>query len=283
MFKPTLRQLEYFQSLSKTLSFSQSADDCYVGQSTLSSSIKDLEHGIGFALFERTSRRVFLTAEGEQLLKSVKDLLYKQETLLDHIKTLENPNEHTIRLGIIPTIAPFVLPKLLQSEYNLLFREGLSSELLEDLEEKRIDVALIALPYPLKTHVKTHFLFDDPLYLAKPIENATPDEELPFIFLEDGHCLRDQAISVCHVNLDSISSQFQGTSLNSVLSLVQNSAGQTFVPKMSLPFFHHLENVEFVAPNIGHAARAIALAWTSPKNKDKALLLSSIFENKNEI
>ena len=151
MFKPTLRQLEYFYSLSKTLSFSQSAEDCYVGQSTLSSAIKDLEEGIGFALFDRTSRRVFLTAEGEQFLEGVTKVLEKQDNLLDDIQQLSDPTGKTIRLGVIPTIAPFLLPQLLTCDTRLTFREGLSAQLIEDLDEKRIDVALLALPYPLPT------------------------------------------------------------------------------------------------------------------------------------
>ncbi len=264
MFKPTLRQLEYFYALTKTLSFSLAAQESHVGQSTLSASIKDLEQGIGFSLFERTSRRVFLTSEGEEFLQTILPLLDQQESILDKIKALQTPLGRTIRLGIIPTIAPFMLPSLLQSDTNFSFREGLSTQLIEDLEEKRIDMALLALPYPLKPHIKTQILFEDPLYLARP---PSLSDTLPFLFLEDGHCLRDQAILSCQITPDLISSQFKGTSLNSVLSLVQNGQGQTLIPHMSLPFFEHLQQIEF-SPYDG-ASRTIALVWTHKKHTDQ--------------
>ncbi|MGB1077059.1 MAG: LysR family transcriptional regulator [Bdellovibrionales bacterium] len=272
MFKPTLRQLEYFYSLSKTLSFSQSAEDCFVGQSTLSSAIKDLEDGIGFPLFERTSRKVFLTSQGEQFLTSVLKILDKQDDLLDDIQRLSNPAEQTIRLGIIPTIAPFLLPKLLKSDIKFTFREGLSAQLIEDLEEKRIDVALFALPYPVKSHFKTCSLFEDDLYIARPKSHT---EDTPFIFLEDGHCLRDQAITSCSIKPDMISQNFKGSSLNSVLSLVECEMGQTLIPEMSVPFFSNHSNIEFVKTS-PTSSRTIALIWEQKKHAEKASRIQDI-------
>ena len=273
MFKPTLRQLEYFYSLSRTSSFSQSAKDCCVGQSTLSSAIKDLETGIGFQLFERTSRRVFLTAQGELFLKSTKIILSKQDDLLKDIQKLNDPDKEIIRLGIIPTIAPFLLTKIISDKISFTFREGLSPQLIEDLEENRIDIALLALPYPLKPHFKTLSLFDDPLYTAF----VPGKDNLPYIFLEDGHCLRDQAISSCHIKPNMISSQFRGSSLNSVLSLVENGIGQAIIPEMGVEFFSFYKNIEYKRTE-PESSRKICLTWINSKHESNVLKVANIIK-----
>lgn len=266
MFKPTLRQFEYFCSLARTSSFSQSAKECLVGQSTLSSAIKDLEHGLNLLLFERTSRQVFLTAEGEHLLTYAQSMLEQQETFLEQAKMFDNTHKAPIRLGIIPTIAPFILPQLITSDHNIHFKEGLSSELLSALEERHIDIAILALPYPLKSHIKSKILFQDDLYIAEPVEHR---ENLPFIFLEDGHCLKDQAISSCKISPKDISHKFSATSLNSILALVEKNLGRTLIPKMSIPFFDAFKNISFSPFPSNNAYRDIALVWSNPRHTDK--------------
>lgn len=280
MFKPTLRQLEYFCSLSRTCSFSKSAIECHIGQSTLSTAIKDLENGLNVLLFERTSRKVFLTTEGEHLLTYAQSVLEHQETFLEQAMAFDNPHQAPIRLGIIPTIAPFLLPKLMNNDQNIHFTENLSANLLQDLEDRRIDMALIALPYPLKPHIKSRVLFRDELYLATPKKNNHGD--IPYIFLEDGHCLRDQAISSCQINANNISNKFKATSLNSIMSLVENGTGKTLIPKMSIPFFQTLENVSFIPFSSANAYRDIALVWNNARHTNKINNLEALLTlNKN--
>jgi LysR family hydrogen peroxide-inducible transcriptional activator len=279
MFKPTLRQLEYFCSLSRTCSFSKSAIECHIGQSTLSTAIKDLENGLNVILFERTSRRVFLTTEGEHLLSYAQNVLEHQETFLEQAMAFDNSHQAPIRLGIIPTIAPFLLTNLMNNDQNIHFTENLSANLLDDLEDRRIDVALIALPYPLKHHIKSRVLFRDELYLAKPKNNDSND--IPYIFLEDGHCLRDQAISSCQINAKNISNKFKATSLNSILSLVENGTGKTLIPKMSIPFFQTLKNVSFTPFSSSNAYREIALVWNNARHTNKINNLEILLTHKH--
>ncbi len=158
-----------------------------------------------------------------------------------------------------------MLNKIQSDKISFTFREGLSSQLVEDLEENRIDIALLALPYPLKAHFKTLTIFKDPLYTAF----THTEEDLPYIFLEDGHCLRDQAISSCQINPDMISPQFKGSSLTSLLSLVENGVGQAIIPKMSIDFFSFHKNIEFKKTTPA-SYRDICLTWINKKHENNA-------------
>ncbi len=277
MYKPTLRQLEYFNSVARTLSFSQAALECNVGQSTLSNAIKDLETGLQFSLFDRTSRKVFLTAQGKSFLEQVKPVLDSQDNLLTRVEQIQSPDNRHIRLGVIPTIAPFLLPKLLNGDHTLSIKEGLSEDILAALDDRSIDVALIALPFPLQTHFKSITLYDDPLILA--YRKGDDIEKQPYIFLEDGHCLTDQAVASCNIAKTNISSQFQGTSLHTIMALVQNGFGQTLIPEMSLPIFKSMENIDFTKFTSKHPSRQIALVWTLHKHKAHVEYLNNILLN----
>ncbi|MGE4314274.1 MAG: LysR family transcriptional regulator [Pseudobdellovibrionaceae bacterium] len=278
MYKPTLRQIEYFVTLADKLSFSRTAESLNVTQSTLSNAIREMEYGLALNLFERDSRNVSLTAEGQRLYEEGRALLSAQDRFLQRADTLKHSGRVSLRLGVIPTIAPFVLPDLLarnaasDKPFHLSITETLTKHVLEKLDAREIDVGLIALPYPLETRFRTLELYNDPFYLATPqaIQTKLPQkitlsdmDDLKLLLLEDGHCLRDQAISECHLARASVQADFSGSSLETVLSLVEQGLGCSLVPEMLLPHFEGRMRIDFHPFKIPAPQRSIALVTLS--------------------
>lgn len=292
MFKPTIKHIEYFLELSNTLSFSRAAENLFITQSALSNAIQDLESGLAISLFERSSRRVFLTSEGQTIKKKFQPLIQDYSKILHEIEGLSNTGLSNIRLGIIPTIAPYVLGDLLKKtkqqspNTRLTITEGLTKVVLEQLDNNEIDIGLIALPYPLKSAYQTKVLFDDPLYLAISKEksknmphtlDAESLKEQQLLLLEDGHCLRDQAIQSCQLSMNQIQTGFKGTSLATVLSLVAQGEGTSLVPEMFVLYNKDSElDVNFIPLSSPTPLRTIALVWTYPFSKNKAEFLAKI-------
>lgn len=292
MFKPTIKHIDYFLELSNTLSFSRAAENLFITQSALSNAIQDLESGLALSLFERSSRRVFLTSEGQIIKKKFEPLMQDYSKILHEIEGLSNAGLSNIRLGIIPTIAPYVLGDLLKKtkqhspNTRLTITEGLTKVVLEQIDNNEIDVGLIALPYPLKSAYQTKVLFDDPLYLAVSKEksknmpatlSAEDLKEQQLLLLEDGHCLRDQAIQACQLSSNQLQSGFKGTSLATVLSLVAQGEGTSLVPEMYVKHCNSSDlDVNFIPFSSPAPLRTIALVWSYPFSKVKADYLSKV-------
>lgn len=290
MYKPSIRQIEYFITLSKTLSFSKAAEQMHITQSALSNAIQDLEYGLKLHLFERSSRRVFLTEQGEILQKKFIPLLESYQDILSESESLTDHDIMNIRLGIIPTIAPYLLPEIIKNSknsrptINFSITETLTRHVLEKISLNQIDVGLIALPHPLSKNMKSIDLFDDELYLAIPNteQDKFPKElmekdiqDLKLLLLEDGHCLRDHAISSCSISSPQIDSDFSGSSLPTVLSMVAQQQGYSLVPSMLVSQYKG-GDVAFVPFKDSGPKRTISLVWSYEFSEKKARHLAQI-------
>lgn len=244
---PSLRQLVYLVALAERRNFRQAADACFVTQSTLSAGIKELEATLGTQLVERSTRTMRLTPVGEDIVARSRAIIAAVEDLTRRARGAREPFSGPLRLGVIPTIAPFLLPEVLPSlrkrypALKLFLREDLTAHLLERLRGGTLDLALIALPYDtgelaVRPLFKDEFWFvtrdDDPLAAAKtvPVKHLKPET---VILLEEGHCLRDHAITACGRS-GSPESMLEATSLPTLLQMVEGRLGVTLLPQMTL-------------------------------------------------
>ncbi|WP_440958502.1 hydrogen peroxide-inducible genes activator [Oceanicaulis sp. LC35] len=248
---PTLRQLTFLLALAEHGSFSRAAEAAHVTQPTLSAGIKELETILGATLVERGARGAALTPAGEAAVSRARIVLTEAEDLVHMARAAGEPLSGPFRLGVIPTIAPFLLPKALPSlreqypKLELFLREDLTHRLVEALKDRRLDAALIALPYDAPGIETTGLLEDEFLFAATPdhplakVDKLSPamlaDE--PLLLLEDGHCLRDHALSVCSASrpdTNDARSDFAATSLHTLVQMVKSGLGATLLPKLAI-------------------------------------------------
>ncbi len=248
---PTLRQLKFLVALADHGTFSRAAETAFVTQPTLSAGIKELEGVLGATLVERGARGATLTPAGEAAVARARLILTEAEDLVHAARAAGEPLSGAFRLGVIPTIAPFLLPKVLPAiraafpQLELFLREDLTHRLIDALKERRLDAALIALPYETGAIETAPLISDEFLFAAAPdhplaeIDTLTPDtlrhEEL--LLLEDGHCLRDHALAVCSAassDADSARSDFAATSLHTLVQMVKSGLGATLLPKLAI-------------------------------------------------
>ncbi len=244
---PTLRQLQFFVALVRRRSFSRAAEDCLVSQSTLSAAIKELETVLLASLVDRTSRTFALTPVGEALVEPATQLLAKAGDMV-RMANRSAPLCGVLRLGVIPTIAPYLLPGAMQvfnSDYedlSLYLREDKTQNLIELLYSGQIDLALMAFPYEADG-VEFETFAEDPFWFVCTPEHRLSNrkkidltdihsEEL--LLLEDGHCLRDHALSACHLQDKEIRDAFGATSLFTLAQMVKSGLGATLLPDMAL-------------------------------------------------
>lgn len=248
---PTLRQLKFLVAIADHGTFSKAADAAFVTQPTLSAGIKELEAILGATLVERGARGATLTPAGEAAVSRSRIILTETEDLVHAAKAAGEPLAGTFRLGVIPTIAPFLLPKVLPAireaypQLELFLREDLTHRLVEALKDRRLDAALIALPYEASIIETAPLISDEFLFASAPdhrlakVEKLTPDSlrDEPLLLLEDGHCLRDHAISVCgtgRAEAESARSDFAATSLHTLVQMVKSGLGATLLPKLAI-------------------------------------------------
>lgn len=245
---PTLKQLKYLCAVANHKHFGRAANACFVSQSTLSAGIQELEEILGVRLLERDKKHVKLTAIGEEITERAEHILTATEDLVAIANQAQKPFSTDMRLGVIPTIAPFLLPKILKHirrkypNFKLFIREELSAHLVRELSSGELDLLLLALPYPAENVVTEHLFFDDfflayekshPIGKRKKVTTADlPGKEL--LLLEDGHCLRDHAMEACKLSTKDLHVPFQATSLNTIIQMVANGIGITILPKMAV-------------------------------------------------
>lgn len=275
---PTLRQMQFFVALARRKSFSRAAEDCLVSQSTLSSAIKELEHILDATLVDRTSRSFCLTPVGETVLRQAEEMLALAEDMVRGVVKTE-PLAGAVRLGVIPTIGPFILPQampLFEKRYpklSLYLREDLTAPLVEKLRAGLIDIALIAFPYEAEG-LETMVFAEDPFWFA-----CAPDHELAgrksvrpeelvgedLMLLEDGHCLRDHALSACQLQMRETANTFGATSLFTLTQMTRSGLGATLLPDMAvkqgLAKSASLSVVPFSGRPEERPKRQIGLAW----------------------
>lgn len=278
----TFRQLRYFASLARHRHFGRAANDCAVTQPALSMQIRKLERDIGAELVERRPGEVALTETGREVAQRAERILAAARDLVDfahHRAVLTGP----LKLGIIPTLAPYVLPPLLPQlqkahpALRLEVRETLTAALVHELSAGELDCLLVALP--IDGHeIETLALFEDRFLLAAPAGEYLPTRRLTvddvdprrMILLEEGHCLRDQALAFCTARRRDSPAALGSTSLATVMKMVANGYGVTLLPEVAADAEARDARVKlarFAAPEPG---RTIGLAWrrTSPRRKD---------------
>ena len=287
--QPTLKQLRYLCALAQHQHFGNAAKSCHVSQSTLSASIVELEEVLSISLVERNNRSVLLTSVGGEVVERAKGVLTDVDDIVSLCEASREPFQGTIRLGVIPTIAPFILPSMLNSlraQYplcKLFVREDLSKSLVDALQVGELDVLLLALPFPAD-QTDTLNLFEDPFYLA-----AMPDSRLvqsgklrtrdlqgaEMLLLEEGHCLRDHALEACKLREKDVTIPYQATSLTTIVQMVANGIGATLLPKMAtdagIADGTNLVLRPFDEPEVG---RQIGLMWRkkAPRKHEFGLL-----------
>lgn len=291
---PTLRQLGYLVALAEHHHFGRAAEACRVTQSTLSAGIQELETLLAANLVERTKRRVMFTPLGDDIVARARPLLRAAEDIAELAAAAAEPLSGTLRLGVIPTIGPYLLPRLLPAlrqrfpKLKLHLREDLSARLLEQLAAGRLDVILFALPYPAEA-VETVVLGLDPFVLACPPGHPlceydpVPDEAIagaPLLLLEEGHCLREHALAACHLPGAGAGEGLRGTSLHTLVQMVANGLGVTLLPRMAVA--DALRGTGVVTRPLagGDAVRRIGLGWrrSSPRKKEFLLLAEVLRE-----
>jgi LysR family hydrogen peroxide-inducible transcriptional activator len=245
---PTLKQLKYFIALSETLNFTQAAERCFVGQSTLSTGLKELEDTLGVQLVERDRQKVSLTPVGFEVLERARSILSSGEDLLDYIQESAGVTKGYVRLGVIPTIAPFVLPKLLPllrkiyPELKVLLREDLTQHLLHKVRNYELDFALIALPFDTNGLLVKE-IFDDEFWLIGPVNHPAlknPDVRMThkmtdqILLLEEGHCLRDHTLMACKKTEINQEHGAEATSLLTLVQMVESEIGLALLPEMAI-------------------------------------------------
>lgn len=284
MHSVTLKQLRYFHALAREQHFGRAADACSVTQPALSMQIQELEASLGLDLVERTRAGVKLTAKGEQIAERAQRILNDVRDLVDFARQSAGVLSGRLRLGLIPSVAPYLLPPLLpllkaqHPDLELHLRETQTETLVHELAEGKLDVLLLALP--VKHHdIETLTLFEDRFLLALPkTQNlsgrlkATPDlvkgERL--LLLEEGHCLRDQALTYCSLkHVDTINT-FGASSLSTIVEMVAAGLGITLLPELCVSVEERGRDIKLMRFVDPEPARTIGLAWrhSSPRASD---------------
>ena len=294
---PSLRQLGYLVELADRLNFRAAAEAQFVTQSTLSAGIKELETVLGVQLVERNQRSVRLTAMGEEVARRARDLLAAATDLAETARTAAVPLSGRLRLGAIPTIAPFLLPQVLpplrrtHPQLKLYLREDLTERLIEQLRAGTLDIALIALPYETgDLHVQELFR-DEFWFVARENDPAAREKEIAVrkldphgvLLLEEGHCLRDHAITACGPRRGAWETGVEATSLYTLIQMVEGGLGVTLLPEITLKA-GILKGTNLIARPLSApaAARTLALITrrTSPRVRDSKLLAEFILEQR---
>jgi LysR family hydrogen peroxide-inducible transcriptional activator len=289
---PTIKQLQYLVALREHGHFGKAADACFVTQSTLSAGLRELETALGVTLVERTRRIVRFTALGEKMADKAVRVLRESEELAEMARAEGQPLHGELRMGVIPTIAPFLLPAMLPRlreqwpKLKLYLREETSQAACDALHRGQLDCVLLALPYA-SGDVDSEPLFDDRLFVAYPrgeapvgltVEVGSIDESR-MLLLEDGHCLKDHALSACNRPEMRAHAAMMGTSLHTLVQMVDNGLGLTFVPAMAIEA-GILNGTEVDAKPLrsDHGFRRIALIWrrSSPRETEFRMLAESL-------
>ena len=289
----TLRQLRYLSALAKHGHFGRAAEACAVTQPALSMQIRDLERTLGVAVVERRPGDVMLTDVGREIARRGEDILSASRDLVDLARHRSGLLTGRLKLGVIPSLAPYLLPRILptlQSRFpdlRLELRETQTRQLVEDIKSGALDAAMLALPLG-EPDIDTTVLFEDLFLLAVPADDPRPEsaciaaseiDQSRLILLEDGHCLRDQALAFCATAARGRAGAAGGTafgasSLTTVMQMVAGGYGVTLIPQIAADVERRDERVKFLRLENPQPGRSIGLAFrrTSPRKADFAAL-----------
>jgi LysR family hydrogen peroxide-inducible transcriptional activator len=278
MLNVTIRQLRYFDALARHGHFRRAAEACAISQPALSMQIKELEDALGGVLLERNARQVSLTRFGEELADRVRDILRSVDELGDFARASQDRLAGRLRIGMIPTIAPYLLPKVIENlarmhpEIDIHVRETLTPKLIQEVAEGRLDTAIVALPVsePSLTEVA---LFRENFLLVRPGEDAhTPVpsherlREMRLLLLEEGHCFRDQALAFCNMQSSPPREVLDASSLSTLVQMVGAGIGVTLIPEMAVEVETRSAPVSVARFRNPQPSRTIGMVWrkTSP-------------------
>ncbi|WP_323772364.1 hydrogen peroxide-inducible genes activator [Antarctobacter sp.] len=273
MKNPTLRQLRYFEALARHGHFGRAAAACSISQPALSVQIRDLEADLGAPLFERGARQVRLTALGEACLDRAVKILRAVDEFDDLARAAQGDLVGRLRLGVIPTVAPYLLPALFakladsHAGLDIHIRETMTPRLLSELHEGRIDCAILALPVG-EPGLDEVALFDEAFVFVRPeaeTDHPVPDGEalqkMRLLLLEEGHCFRDQALSFCKLNAATPRDGLDGSSLTTLVQMVGAGLGVTLIPEMAVPVETPSARVAVARFSSPEPARTIGMVW----------------------
>jgi len=274
----TLRQLHYFDALATHSHFGRAAAACAISQPALSMQIKDLEDALGVVLIERGGRQARLTKFGEQAASRVREILRSVDELGDFARASRDRLAGQLRIGMIPTIAPYLLPTIignltrLHPELDIHVREALTSKLIQELAEGRLDTAIVALPVS-EPSLTEAALFTENFLLVRPgPEAGTPApsreafRDMRLLLLEEGHCFRDQALSFCKKQSSLPREVLDASSLSTLVQMVGAGMGVTLIPEMAVPAETRSAEVSVARFAEPQPSRTIGMIWrkTSP-------------------
>ncbi len=278
MINLTFKQLRYFEALARNGHFGRAADACAISQPALSMQIKELEESVGTALFERGPRHVRLTDFGEAFALRVRDILRSVDELGDLARASRDRLVGRLRIGVIPTVAPYLLPTVIADltranpDLDIHVRETLTPRLIRDVAEGRLDTAVVALPISEPSLTETA-LFSEDFVLIRPGEDEhrpVPDadmlREMRLLLLEEGHCFRDQALSFCKMHAAMPREVLDGSSLTTLVQMVGAGMGVTLIPEMAVAVETRSAPVSVARFKSPRPSRTIGMIWrrTSP-------------------
>lgn len=273
MINLTLKQFRYFDALSRSGHFGRAAEACAISQPALSMQIKEMEETLGTELFERGARQARLTSFGEEFAKRVRDILRSVDELGDLARAAQDRLVGRLRIGVIPTVAPYLLPAIISNlteahtGLDIQLRETLTAKLIRELTEGRLDTAIVALPVsePALTEVP---LFTEDFVLVRPSEDEgkpVPDRrklrEMRLLLLEEGHCFRDQALSFCKIGSARPREILDGSSLSTLVQMVSAGIGVTLIPEMAVAIETRSAAVSIARFKPPRPARTIGMIW----------------------
>lgn len=274
----TLKQLRYFEALARHGHFGRAAAACAISQPALSVQIRELEEALGAPLFERGARRARLTALGEDVARRVRGILGAVEELDDVTRAGGQGLTGRLRLGVIPTIGPYLLPRVVAAlsrahpGIDFHVRETLTERLIGEMLDGRLDTAIVALPVSERTLTEVP-LFEERFVLVRPAQDAgkpVPDaedlREMRLLLLEEGHCFRDQALSFCNLRTAAPREALDASSLSTLVQMVGAGVGVTLIPEMAVPVETRSAEVSVARFRAPEPSRRVGMIWrrTSP-------------------
>jgi LysR family transcriptional regulator, hydrogen peroxide-inducible genes activator len=277
----TLKQLRYFESLARHGHFGRAAEACAISQPALSMQVREMEQELGAALFERGARQIRLTSFGEQFGLRVRNILRSVDELKDLARASGDRLAGRLRIGVIPTIAPYLLPTIignLTREYadlEIHVRETVTPKLIQELSEGRLDTAIVALPVSEPSFAEVALFAEDFVLVrpgedqGKPVPNGEALARMRLLLLEEGHCFRDQALSFCNRHSALPRELLDGSSLSTLVQMVGAGIGVTLIPEMAVAVETRSAPVSIARFGKPKPSRTIGMIWrkTSPLAK----------------
>jgi LysR family hydrogen peroxide-inducible transcriptional activator len=278
MIRITFRQLVYFDALAGHCHFGRAAEACAISQPALSMQIKELEEALGGVLLERGARQVRLTRFGEEVAQRVREILRSVEELGDFARASQDQLVGRLRIGMIPTVAPYLLPTVignltrLHPELEIHVRETLTPKLIQELAQGQLDTAIVALPVSEPSLVEValfseHFLLVRPGEdEGKPVPSSKMLRTMRLLLLEEGHCFRDQALSFCNMQSSPPREVLDASSLSTLVQMVSAGIGVTLIPEMAVAVEARSASVSVARFKNPQPSRTIGMVWrkTSP-------------------